>query len=410
MKKYLIEEKERINTLNLLIELKTNQLKELKSNLNKFSNQEEVKKIINVYQSLKRDLAELNIDLRLKNNEIDKISITIDLLNNLLENSKSFLDKVIKFENKKEEEERLNELIISNRKKIDQLTNGKIILQDKITEKNIKLKESEAIKKRSEAFNLQTCNLSILNIQNELKVLNKDVNYYRFIYEKIRYIEEKEIKELNRIIEKQNGLNNYKAKLSYSNGYERKQIHEELELNYGDGNINKLLNENKKKYIQLKKYIDRSIDKIRNESKKDFEKNKLKSNCKKVLIDGNNLTYDANNEKIGLTAVLYLVNHLYRNLNIDVILVFDSNFNNEIQTLKNEIPENIKITSADQSQKADDILINLGNNHLNTFIISNDNFIDYGRNEIIENNRLIKHRIENGIIQIPLLDIAIEYK
>lgn len=93
-----------------------------------------------------------------------------------------------------------------------------------------------------------------------------------------------------------------------------------------------------------------------------------------------------------------------------MILVFDSNFNNEIQNIKKIIPENVKITSADQSLQADDILINLGNNQPDTYIISNDNFIDFGINEIIKSNRLIKHRIENGIIQIPLLGIAIEYK
>lgn len=171
---------------------------------------------------------------------------------------------------------------------------------------------------------------------------------------------------------------NLKIRLeSATNGYERKCIHQESERIFQESNPNKVVVNLKKR----KRYLDKNIDKVDKEIK---EKVKiLTTNIDLIIIDGNNVCYKKD-KFIGDIALKALVTALLESEITNksrILICFDNGISKLLSSTKKDVEDSFKSISEKievliSNGKADKTIINAAEKS-NTFIISNDRFVDY---------------------------------
>lgn len=130
-----------------------------------------------------------------------------------------------------------------------------------------------------------------------------------------------------------------------------------------------------------------------------------------ILIDGNNMCYKNGSLKIGLAPLVALTNYLVENTQSKVIVIFDPRIESMLKMERKEIEESfnssVDVNLLQSGRKADEALLDFADGDDTCYIISNDNYNDeaYADREVIINNRILKHEIIAGRINIPALGI-----
>ena len=203
---------------------------------------------------------------------------------------------------------------------------------------------------------------------------------------------------------------NLKIKLeSATNGYERKCIHQESERIFQESNPNKIVINLKKR----KRSLDKNIDKVDKEIK---EKVKiLTTNIDLIIIDVNNLCYKKD-KFIGDIALKALVTALLDSEITNksrILICFDNGISKLLSSTKKDIENNFKSISEKievliSNGKADKTIINAAEKS-NTFIISNDRFVDFRDKKAIKERRCLRHRMVFNQIHIEEFSIVATY-
>lgn len=203
---------------------------------------------------------------------------------------------------------------------------------------------------------------------------------------------------------------NLKIKLeSATNRYERKCIHQESERIFQESNLNKIVINLKKR----KRSLDKNIDKVDKEIK---EKVKiLTTNIDLIIIDGNNLCYKKD-KFIGDIALKALVTALLDSEITNksrILICFDNGISKLLSSTKKDIENNFKSISEKievliSNGKADKTIINAAEKS-NTFIISNDRFVDFRDKKAIKERRCLRHRMVFNQIHIEEFSIVATY-
>lgn len=408
MKRFILQEDIELKKLKSENAYNKSKLQELYNYRDIFTDVNECKKLLTKYNIAKLELSYLISQKHANELKIIELNKKIDNLKTTIKELHSFWPNFLRNKEKIDKEKRALEVITNH-----QILQNDLLKQNKSFEKKIEEEELniEKLTILIDKYNIFDLNqntkfieeISIRNIDIEKKIENLN-----FKKKQILDNFKEKINELNKNIDIYNELLDFQNELNQGNSYERKLLHEKIERKFGNGNINKLLSKYKGSINNAIPYIERNIDKIRSSTDQKYRKWIVQNSCEKLLLDGNNLLYSKTNKKLGLERVLFLAHYLCEIY--DVTIVFDSNFNhNDIKILQEAIPPSVKITCANRGEKADDLLISLGNNKKNTYIVSNDNFIEYSTNEIIRDKRVIQHDISENFIRIPMLDIIKEY-
>lgn len=409
MEYYKLEEGDIVNKLKKQYYDLESQIEELQSDLTFFINEKNLIRLDEQHRSTKERLDKNKIIKTQLSQNLIKINLDLKKLNYEYKNSKSIFHNLFRNRKSIEKEKNIKNNLLKSEEEKKDFENKLNEIEDKIIFFQKTIIEISAKQEKSKSFDERITIKKIKSYKDELQKLKSEIDRYVLINNKVVDELGNDIKKLNEKIKDYNYIKSQQDQLSYSDSYYRKLIHEDLEEKFGDGNITRLIKKYKYDITKLKEIIDRNYTKIQKIGHKLYNKNRIQEYCKKIIIDGNNLTYDNNNNNIGLEALLILVNYLSRNLNYEIILIFDKNFETSIDIIKEAIPHNVKLTSGNEYQDADSLITSLGNDKKDTYILSNDNFKDYSSNEIIKNNRLIKHNLSRNFIKIPLLDIILEY-
>jgi len=186
------------------------------------------------------------------------------------------------------------------------------------------------------------------------------------------------------------------------NSYERAMIHKECVNLFGDGNPNKIF-KNKKELI---KKLKRDFDKLENRAEQISEKAQRIIN--EITIDGNNMCYD-NDKFIGFKALIPISSIINKDYKLNII--FDASIRSilkqDSKRINKQFDNGIKIHIVASKQKADETILDLASEKFNSYVISNDRFVDFFEKEVVENNRIFRHEIVNNRVLIHALDINI---
>lgn len=194
-------------------------------------------------------------------------------------------------------------------------------------------------------------------------------------------------------------------------GFERKQIHQTCEEEYGNGNPSRV----KSQILAQLKSEKFQRAKIESRGKKTI---KIAMNDVKCLvIDGNNCCYEGS-QFIGLNALLslskYLVRHHYQ-----VIIVFDASIRKLLQMNDQDIRHQFAqvmdlnaniIHIVPTRSKADGIILEVADDESSRFVISNDKFKDFPEKAVVREDRIIKHNIIAQKVIIEDLQISINFQ
>jgi hypothetical protein len=369
--------------------------------------------------------------------------------NNSLKETKNKYEKINKliFQNKgsKIKLEKSSLIIKENIRKLKKRHKGthvnflwlKWMLVDNEVEENILLKLKEEKKK----LGLEESKLKVIN--KDLNDLTKEGNYFleklkiynkldeRFIENEIelRDFEIRKLDENRKFLENKNELINhsiekfineiskinenilqlenqikkaeqYDFNLSNANSPRgRAIIHDKCFNEFREGSPKKIiskLEKLKEKYLRNLVKIEKRIENLIN---------KYSKSIKSIIIDGNNLCYE-NSNFIGLKALIKISSILSEKYSITII--FDASIRNILKqnddSIRSKFKKTIKTHIVPSKEKADEIILDLASVNKNTFVISNDRFIDFFEKDAVKGKRLIKHSIISNRVLINELD------
>lgn len=305
----------------------------------------------------------------------------------------------------------------SRKEKVESLTQRLKLLNDNLNdliktkiEKSTKLEEIENYNLFE--FNQERDFISsrLLNIAVELEKVEKEkIRIDNAIKEKIDILYGLYSEETSVSLDLETA-ENLKVRLeSATNGYERKCIHEESERIFQESNPNKVVVNLKKR----KRSLDKNIDKVDKEIK---EKVKiLTTNIDLIIIDGNNVCYKKD-KFIGDIALKALVTALLESEITNksrILICFDNGISRLLSSTKKGVEDSFKSISEKievliSNGKADKTIINAAEKS-NTFIISNDRFVDFRDKKAIKERRCLRHRMVFNQIHIEEFSIVATY-
>ncbi len=305
----------------------------------------------------------------------------------------------------------------SRKEKVESLTQRLKLLNDNLNDL-IKTKIEKLTKlEEIENYNLFEFNqerdfisASLLNIAVELEKVEKEkIRIDNAIKEKTDILYGLYSEETSVSLDLETA-ENLKIRLeSATNGYERKCIHQESERIFQESNPNKVVVNLKKR----KRYLDKNIDKVDKEIK---EKVKiLTTNIDLIIIDGNNVCYKKG-KFIGDIALKALVTALLESEITNksrILICFDNGISKLLSSTKKDVEDSFKSISEKievliSNGKADKTIINAAEKS-NTFIISNDRFVDFRDKKAIKERRCLRHRMVFNQIHIEEFSIVATY-
>ena len=305
----------------------------------------------------------------------------------------------------------------SRKEKVESLTQRLKLLNDNLNDL-IKTKIEKLTKlEEIENYNLFEFNqerdfisASLLNIEVELEKVEKEkIRIDNAIKEKTDILYGLYSEETSVSLDLETA-ENLKIRLeSATNGYERKCIHQESERIFQESNPNKVVVNLKKR----KRYLDKNIDKVDKEIK---EKVKiLTTNIDLIIIDGNNVCYKKD-KFIGDIALKALVTALLESEITNksrILICFDNGISKLLSSTKKDVEDSFKSISEKievliSNGKADKTIINAAEKS-NTFIISNDRFVDFRDKKAIKERRCLRHRMVFNQIHIEEFSIVATY-
>ena len=201
--------------------------------------------------------------------------------------------------------------------------------------------------------------------------------------------------------------NRYQTKLeSAQNSYERAMVHQDCEVQFGDGSPNKVVNKTTRKIRGLERDLVKLAERARDLAHRHARK------IRKLILDGNNLCYESGSTFVGLRPVVRLAEVLAQEY--EVVIVFDAAIRNMVrhndEEIRQHFPKNLVIHVVATRNTADETILQAAAGDSEAYIISNDRFSDYPEKEVVQNNRLIRHEILDGNLLVSDLELSVDYR
>tara|TARA_B110000503_G_C7137251_1_gene409343 strand:+ start:377 stop:1594 length:1218 start_codon:yes stop_codon:yes gene_type:complete len=185
------------------------------------------------------------------------------------------------------------------------------------------------------------------------------------------------------------------------NSYERAMAHQKCEEKFGTGSPKKVISQKDSEIRRL----GRDLEKLQKRAKTVADK--VARNIKKLILDGNNLSYQGN-IFIGLAALKSLVPILANEY--EIVLVFDASIRRALGSSDSDIRDvlgnDIQVHVVATSVKADETVLDLAGTDKTTFIVSNDRFAEFREKPAIRDQRVIRHEIVSGQVFIHDLGVS----
>lgn len=214
-----------------------------------------------------------------------------------------------------------------------------------------------------------------------------------------RYEEEK--RWLNAVIVTASELEDRLGSASYP--WERKEIHLECERIFdGTSKPRDVLTGARKQLAA----VERSLQKNQRYAEEIVKRHTLVIEA--IVIDGSNMCYDADNRFIGLHALVSVANHLATRYPTTVI--FDASIRRKARmddaAIRALFSEPMVVHVMADGGKADEIVLKEAAAP-NTYVISNDQFVEFKHLPVVSEDRLVRHDIINGTVYIQRLGLDI---
>jgi DNA repair exonuclease SbcCD ATPase subunit len=286
----------------------------------------------------------------------------------------------------------------SNRRKNNdkeiEILEGKIAQHNSTNIEELTSNASRIVKRRlSISKDIQATQEELLAIDSKVGHLIKE-----------RHSLAKELREIEDDINQAEKFNK-----SLSNAYDKKQkweIHQLCNDRFGEGQPNKVI----KSKTPKRDFISRGINKL--ESRISEELAKFDRTVNAVVIDGNNMCYDSENNFIALSALRKVVHALKDRYAVTV--VFDPGITQQLRANRDDIAKNlgrgVSTYIAPQGDTADSYILHLADNKPDTYVISNDIYTDYPDHECVKSKRIFGSLIANGQAIVRGLDINEAYQ
>jgi len=418
MKQYIIEEIEREKELSLELSEITKYISDLKHEFELFYSSDYMeimtKENYDRKSELKINNAEISVlEELIKNNSVEINRIRRSYKQQRKKNDKSFFSFITTiWTNERTVLNNLmakdpivmekNKSMIQLKEKYDYHSNKKRLL--------ISMNDTfNNLRERYWQFDTEFCKKEISRCETKLQALQEMLHANSFLLNGIKTTLGHTITDLNRKIAELNHIEELQEELTDAeDGYNRKLIHDKLEEKYGSGDPRKLKSLWKKDIDSKRTYLERNAKKIRDKANDDLQNEIVRSNCRKLYIDGNNLFYNES-KFIGLKPLENLIIALQDSY--EIVLIFDSisALRNSNVDWKSKFSANVEVYTPNFKQKADQILVELASESDTSYILSNDRFIEYSDYEVITKKRLINHNIVDYTITISPLDISVKY-
>ena len=217
-----------------------------------------------------------------------------------------------------------------------------------------------------------------------------------------------ELGELTRrkqILEREIGhAESFERRLSSAlNSYERKMIHDECGASLGESKPARVIWAKRQEVDS----VDRNIVKLRKRLESIAQR--ASRVIKTLVIDGNNLCYEQRTF-IGTVALQAVARKLARDY--AVLIVFDATIRRGLQMKDQEIAarfgDTVKIHVVASTQKADETLLDSASDP-NSYVISNDRFVEFPEKPAVREKRLIRHEILNGKVFVHDLNLSEDF-
>lgn len=190
-----------------------------------------------------------------------------------------------------------------------------------------------------------------------------------------------------------------------NNSYKKAMVHNDCEAALGDGSPRNLI---RKHTNHLKKH-ERDLEKVKKRAVQIGTKASRVIN--KIIIDGSNLCFSGNDTFVGLNPLIIATNEICKAHK--TIIVFDASIRKRLksndQSIRQQFNSDIEIHVCASKVKADETILDLGDDDKTTYVLSNDRFSEFNEKEIIINDRVIRHEILDHKIMIHELDINLKY-
>ncbi len=128
-----------------------------------------------------------------------------------------------------------------------------------------------------------------------------------------------------------------------------------------------------------------------------------------IVIDGSNLAYDENGERVGPSPIIAVANEVSGRYGFPITIVFDRDWERELPVLRKRLnnPDAVKMVCA--RNRADEEVLKEADSSKSAYIISNDRYDEFPDYSCVKENRIFKHHISNGFVRIDDLDIGLRY-
>ncbi|PVX38178.1 hypothetical protein [Janthinobacterium sp. 78] len=190
----------------------------------------------------------------------------------------------------------------------------------------------------------------------------------------------------------------FSSALGTANG-NRAAIHEACERELGDGSPGRVKS-NLKRKLEFEK---REIAKLEKRIAEAVRKSQL--DVREVIIDGSNMAHHGA-EFIGLRALEAVMPSLAARY--EVTINFDPGFPRKVGLSSAEIRERLphaRVYFLPRGMSADPYVLKFVEGKPHAYVISNDNFRDYGEKEGVRQRKILPHAVLNNMAAIPDLDI-----
>jgi hypothetical protein len=272
------------------------------------------------------------------------------------------------------------------------------------------IRENEYMKYKN--FNYDSANKQRIELSREIESKTKLITKYRKnkmeldhrlapIFSQINLLE----KAINDNQEAILHAEKFEHELSAcENSYQRRAVHIKCEAKFGVGSPSKIIDEKKRNINKINRDLKKLNERINTEARR------ASFDIKSIVIDGNNMCYQGN-VFIGLGALRAFIAKTSNDY--QVTLIFDAGIRGILRSsndeIKNMLGGNITVHIVATKQKADETILDFAGNEIDTYVISNDRYIDYGDKAVVKEGRIIRHEIISGILIIHDLDIKIKF-
>jgi hypothetical protein len=298
--------------------------------------------------------------------------------------------------------------LASHQQTLSEVIQEQIWLQEQIQLKQSLLATQEAELERYRSFNLLEAEAIVKGLNIQIEQLVKDVAQVKPHKDRVDSLISVPLAELRKFEKQQEYLEQEIGEAevlarqisSTQNKKTRWEAHCSCEEKFGVSNPTQVIRAKNADLESIKRSIKKLKERVQSLS------NIASRDVKKLVIDGNNLCYQGESF-IGLGALQVVAEKL--SSNYETIIVFDASISRLLniphQSISNCFGHSVKCHVVAKGRMADETLLDVAADR-DTYVISNDRFIDFPDKVVVSDKRLIRHEILDGMVLIPDLQFS----